>query len=375
MRSKEGMSVLKVPGASQSSTHRRGKRNEVFILNPLVDSRWNEFIARHPNASIFHCEGWLRTLQDTYGYKPIVITTSKPEESLSNGIVFCSVDSWVTGSRLVSLPFSDHCEPLLSGEPDELEALTHALQRLAQENNFNYIELRPLSPMADEFQKNGQFTRCYSHCIHQLTLDCDLDQLFKNFHKNCVQRNIRKAERLGLVYEEGRSEELLAKFYKLLLKTRRRHQIPPQSVRWFRNLSRCLGDQIKFRVVSSRNEPMAAIITCRYRNTMVYKYGCSDVRAHKRGVMSLLLWRAIQDAKEDGALWFDFGRSNNKNDGLIAFKDHWGGTRSPLPYLRYSIDSKTHESPWTHWVLGKTCKLLPDPLLESLGSFLYKHAG
>jgi hypothetical protein len=273
------------------------------------------------------------------------------------------------------LPFSDHCEPLLSGEPDELEALTHALHGLGRENNFSYIELRPLCPMAEGFQKKAQFTGYDSHCIHQLALDCGLDQLFKNFHKSCAQRNIRKAERLGLVYEEGRCEELLAKFYKLLLKTRRRHQVPPQPVCWFRNLSRYLGDQIKFRVVSSGNEPMAAIVTCRYHNTMVYKYGCSVVEANKRGVMSLLLWRAIQDAKLDGSLWFDFGRSNNKNEGLIAFKNHWGGTRSPLPYFRYSIDSKTQESSWTHWVLGKTCKLLPDPLLQSLGSVLYKHAG
>jgi len=34
----------------------------------------------------------------------------------------CSVESYITGRRFVSLPFSDHCEPLwrLKGESDDL---------------------------------------------------------------------------------------------------------------------------------------------------------------------------------------------------------------------------------------------------------------
>ena len=362
-------------GGSTSFSEWQGKRPEVFLLNPLLDSRWSEFIRHHPNASIFHSVGWLRSLQDTYGYQPRVITTSQPGDPLSNGIVFCHVKSWVTGSRLVSLPFSDHCEPLLSGEPHELKLLTDGLRKMVRKNNLNYIEVRPLRPIGDGLEKMGHFERHYSHCIHQLALDREFDQLFKTFHKSCVQRNIRKAERFGLTYEVGHSADLLAKFYKLFLGARRRHRVPPQSVRWFRNLSRYLADQIEFRVVSSDNEPVAAIVTCQYRDTVVYKYGCSNVEANKLGGVSLLLWRAIQDAKLGGALRFDFGRSDITNDGLITFKDHWGSVRSPLPYFRYSTKAERLESRWGQWVLGKSCEILPDSLLESLGSVLYKHAG
>jgi hypothetical protein len=28
-------------------------------------------------------------------------------------LVFCRVRSWLTGRRSISLPFSDHCEPLV----------------------------------------------------------------------------------------------------------------------------------------------------------------------------------------------------------------------------------------------------------------------
>jgi hypothetical protein len=85
----------------------------VRVLDPLTDSRWPGFVERHSAASVFHSRGWLRALQKTYGYEPLAITTSTPIEPLTNALLFCVVQSWMTGDRVVSLPFTDHCEPLV----------------------------------------------------------------------------------------------------------------------------------------------------------------------------------------------------------------------------------------------------------------------
>src|SRR5208283_3509993 len=85
----------------------------VYELNPLRDPRWNELVKRHPYGTVFHSLSWLEALSSTYGYDPVVITSSAPSEPLTNGLVFCRIDSWLTGRRFVSLPFSDHCEPLV----------------------------------------------------------------------------------------------------------------------------------------------------------------------------------------------------------------------------------------------------------------------
>ena len=53
----------------------------------------------------------------------VVYTTSPPSLPLSNGIVLCEINSWLTGRRMVSVPFSDHCEPLLDG-PTAAGAIT-----------------------------------------------------------------------------------------------------------------------------------------------------------------------------------------------------------------------------------------------------------
>ena len=52
-----------------------------------------------------------------------------PSPVASNEIrlVFCRIHSWLTGRRLVSLPFSDHCEPLYDSE-EELQFLARYLR-------------------------------------------------------------------------------------------------------------------------------------------------------------------------------------------------------------------------------------------------------
>ena len=72
-----------------------------YTINWLLDPRWLDFLHRHPNASVFHSCGWIDALQRTYGYEPLVYTTSPPGTELRNDWVFCRIDRWQTGRRLV----------------------------------------------------------------------------------------------------------------------------------------------------------------------------------------------------------------------------------------------------------------------------------
>jgi hypothetical protein len=107
------------------------------LLNPIWDSSWDDLIARHPQASLFHQRGWLQALVRTYGYEPFVLTSAAPGELLKDGFLLCRVSSWMTGTRLVSLPFSDHCEPLLN-ESNEVPVFANWLCEQCRET----VELR-----------------------------------------------------------------------------------------------------------------------------------------------------------------------------------------------------------------------------------------
>jgi len=349
-----------------------GMNSTIYPIDPLRDPRWSLLTDRHPRASIFHTPGWLELLVKTYGYRAVVFTSDLPGAPMSNGTVCCVVRSWLTGHRLVSLPFSDHCEPLVNG-PEELNSLLSLLTQQQGNCGWRYVELRPRSSF-DREQSGFKPERTFY--FHSLDLRGSLESLFRNFHKDCVQRKIHRAEREALTYEAGRSELTLEKFYHLMLLTRRRHQLPPQPLIWFRNLITCLGDRLKIRVASKDGQPIAGILTLQHKGTLVYKYGCSDARFHKMGGMAMLFWKAIQEAKRAGLDEFDLGRSDCDNPGLVAFKDHWGTTRSMLTYLRYPAQRSGSERERERMHLAKRVfSHVPDGVLAMTGRLLYRHMG
>jgi hypothetical protein len=344
-------------------------REHLCEIDPFSDSRWELFIAGHPRASVFHSTRWLRALQVTYGYEPVVLTTSVRGGVLTNGLVLCRVKSWLTGWRLVSLPFADHCDPLASN-PDELSDL---LLRVRQYDvgKWEYTEIRPTlyQPEHTGFEKSA------TYWTHNLDLSKSKHELFRNFHKTSIQGKIRKAEREGLRYEEGNSEILLAKFYRLLITTRRRHCIPPQPRSWFRALISTFGDDLKIRVVSKDDLPIASILTLSHGKSIVYKYGCSDARFHGFGGIALLLWKTIQEAKVGGAEVLDMGRSDCDNLGLISFKERLGAGRQPLFYWTYSNRPRRSLDVRGRTWLKKVVPATPDFVLEMAGTLLYRHIG
>lgn len=350
----------------------------VYQLDPLADSRWTSLIERHPHSSAFHAVSWLEALRRTYGYEPVAFTTAAPGARLDNAVVFCRVNSWLTGRRLVSLPFSDHCEPLVE-DAAELSAILAAVDREQQRHQLRYVELRPVQALesACSLHHSNQ-----TFCFHQLDLTPDLNTLFANCHKDSTQRKVRRAEREGLIYEEGRTKTLLDHFLGLLLLTRRRHQVPPQPREWFQNLIECLGESLKIRVAYNKErQPTAAILTLRHKTTMIYKYGCSDTRFNNLGGMHLLFWKTIQEAKEQGARVFDLGRSDLDNEGLITFKDRWGCARSELVYSRFTVPGSAKGQfsaaggGWKEGLAKTVFSRLPDRALNTVGQLIYKHIG
>ena len=310
------ISTLEAPHDLRSGTVAppRERESKLFQIDPLQDPRWKSFSEWHPDSSIFHTAGWLEALRLSYGYTPAVLTTSAPGIPLQDGLPFCEIRSFLTGNRLVSLPFSDHCQPLVS-HLGAFEALIDGMTQMVDNQRWKYFEVRPTtySPNAESgLAVSG------SYYFHRVDLRPSEQLIFKRFDKDCVQRKIRRSERESLRYEEGHSDELLNGFYKLNIMTRRRHGLPPQPLKWFRSLISALGENLQIRIAFKDDVPVASIVTITYKKKMVYKYGASDLHYSNLGGNALVFWRAIQDAKAKGIEEFDMGRSDLGNGGLVG---------------------------------------------------------
>jgi hypothetical protein len=342
----------------------------VNTIDPLTDPRWRPFVEDHPRASVFHSIGWLDALRQTYGYTPRVLTTTAPGTELRNGLPVCEIKGW-KGTRLVSVPFSDHCEPLVD-TAQEWSEIVAFLSAGINGGRWTSVELRPRTSalMTDV---PGTWNASSEYLFHRCDLTPGIDAILAGLHPSCMQRPIRRAKREQLRCESGSSPLLLDTFYGLLRMTRRRHGRPPQPMAWFRNLATALGDRLTIRIAYQAARPIASILTISSKNQLVYKYGGSDAAYHKLGGMPFLFWQAMQDAKALGFEEFDLGRSDKDQQGLTDFKDRLGAEATKLTYYSQPPAPQSAVARWQERAASWVFRRLPDPALTLVGRVLYKH--
>jgi hypothetical protein len=321
---------------------------------------------------VFHTRGWISALNANYGYAPIAFTTSPPNEPLTNALLFCKVSSWLTGSRLVSLPFSDHCEPLVEDD-GQFQVLAAFADSYRTQKGWKYVEMRSASSSLDFSKRFRQATTYY---LHRLDLRPSLEVLRKGLHRDCIRRKIQRAERESLGYESGRSPRLVQQLYDFLQVTRFRHHLPPQPIEWFQQLVAYMGKDACVRIASKDGRPIAGILTLDHRHTTLYKYGGSDAKFHNLGAMPFLLWKTIEEAKQNASEVLDLGRCDVDNQGLIAFKERWSARSSTLSTWRAPLNSTSALVEHRKILLARTiCALLPEFTLRLAGRLLYRHIG
>jgi hypothetical protein len=358
-----------------TSNVRQGSSLGCYQLDPTQDPRWAELVEKHAKASVFHTVAWLQALRRTYEYEPVVFTTSPPTGELKNGWVFCRINSWLTGRRLVSLPFSDHCEPLCDSAED-VNFMIRYLQTTLEHQKWKYLEIRPVHRNFGQMDDGIGFLPSATYSLHTLDLRPDLDEVFRSFDKDSVQRRIQRAERAGLVEKCGRSDDLLREFYALFLITRRRHRLPPTPYAWFQNLVHFQDKALEIRLAYRDKTPVAAILTLRFKDAVYYKYGCSDAQFNKFGATPWLLWRVIAASKSSGVKEFDLGRTQEDNPGLLAFKNHWVSQPRRLVYWKFpNASSLDSIDGWKFKMAKYVFPCLPDRLVKMTGKLIYRHIG
>ena len=339
-----------------------------ILLNPLLDGKWENAISAHPDATIFHSTAWARVLVDTYGHRPCYV-----QISLNGGMLalvpMMEVQSVLTRSRGICLPFSDYCAPLTFSSFGH-ELVTQKLQQIAHERCWSYFELRshsivPVNTPASE-----------SYYGHFLDLRIGPEALISNFSSS-VKRAVRKAQRSGLNVSIQSSPDAMAQFYELHVRTRRRHGVPPQPRSFFINIQRHLiSAGYGFIVlVECQKAPIAAAMFFKMGRCAVYKFGASDERLQELRPNNLAMFEGIKYLAKGGAETLHFGRTDKENEGLQRFKLSWGATEEEIAYARFEMASGSwkHSRDRRSKLHKRIFRALPASLNRLAGAMIYPH--
>ena len=339
-----------------------------ILLNPLLDGKWENAISMHRDATIFHSTAWARVLLDTYGHRPCYIQMSL-NGSLFALIPMMEVQSALTRSRGICLPFSDYCAPLTFSSFGH-ELVAQKLQQIARERRWSYFELRSHSIVPNDVPASE------SYYGHFLDLRIGPEALISNFSSS-VQRAVRKAQRSGLSVSIQTGPDAMAQFYKLHVRTRRRHGAPPQPRSFFINVQRHLiSAGFGFIVlVECQRGPIAAAMFLKLGRHAVYKFGASDERVQALRGNNLAMFEGIKYLAEEGAETLHFGRTDKENEGLRRFKLSWGVTEEEIRYACFEMASGSWKrSRESRSIFHKRIfRALPASLNRLAGAIIYPH--
>ncbi|HYE48483.1 MAG TPA: GNAT family N-acetyltransferase [Azospirillaceae bacterium] len=338
----------------------------------IVDARSGAVqaaLAAHPLGSLFTAPPWLDALAETYGF---AIAASVPGQgSNRQGAVLFSRISDLRGERIVCLPFSDYCDPLVE-DAETWETLAAPLMEMGLPITLRC--LRHGHAVADpRFAATGQAL------WHGVDLTRSEEDLWAGL-SGSARQNVRKAQRGGVTVREASGLDDVRAFHRMhchLRKTKFRLLAQPRA--FFDALHAAFAPEGRLTVLFAEVEgaPVAGILFLEWENRLYYKFNASlDPTLCPN---DLLAWEGIRMGRRRGLELLDFGISETRHPGLIRYKRKYATEERTISLLRWQppghADARAAE---IGRAFGRITELLTDPTVpdavtEAAGDDLYRY--
>lgn len=303
-------------------------QRDIEEVDPLTDPLWQRLLDR-TDSSVFHSPAWMAVLAETYDFKPAALVTLDDSGEPVAGIPFVRVEDLI-GERIVSLPFSDYCDPLV-GDQEKWNRL--AAQLIGEERPVVLKCLHNSVPLAD-----GRFTQVNRAKWHGLDLKADQETIWKGINE-AARRAIRKAEKDGVVVSIAEDEETVHAFFEMHFRSRKyKYHLLAQPYQFFQNIWRLILERGNgaLMVATYEGEVIAGTLYLEWQDKLFYKFNASIPAHLGHRPNDLLIWKGIQYAKDKGLSYLDFGLSDWDQEALVQYKRKFATEEKTISILRHS---------------------------------------
>jgi lipid II:glycine glycyltransferase (peptidoglycan interpeptide bridge formation enzyme) len=204
------------------------------------------------------------------------------------------------------------------------------------------------------------------------TLMVDLSQSLEEIRKRFDQKwrnQLNRAEKNGLLLDEGNSAELFRVFLELQKQMlERKTFIPGVDYDEFGRIQEDLPEDLKMRVSVAvfEGEPVAVAVASAIGDTGIYLLGATGDKGMKLKGSYLVQWSIIRWLKASGSRWYDLGGINpEQNPGVFYFKSGLTGIDS-----RHLGQYESRANLASHFLLDLADTLRSRPRKWALGNML-----
>lgn len=289
------------------------------ITRDLPAGEWNDFVERHPDATVYHRAEWADVFGRVFGCQSQLLAAV--EDRIVSGILPLTLFSTpLFGRFAVSVPFVNY-GGIVADTAAASEALLAAGVDAAKQAGSRYLELRHVG-------------RRFAHLPSQsrkvsmvLPLQATAEAQFAALDRK-LRNQVRKAEKSGLTVRAG-GVELAAAFHQVLAENMRDLGSPVHGLRFFEEILRTFPSNARVFSVWLGELPIAASLVLWHRRRLEVPWASSIRRYNPLCPNILLYWEMLKFGVEQGFDSFDFGRST-PHEGTYQFKEQWGAQPVPL---------------------------------------------
>ena len=340
-------------------------------VDPVDAAVWDRLVAAHPLATVFHSAGWMRALRDTYGFGFRATIGLDARGLPTAGVAYSHVEDPL-GSRVVSLPFSDFCDPLVDDLPT-WQAVTAGLVTAGDRVQFRCLHNEV--PLADT-----RFALVDRAMWHRTDLDATDEQAWARLD-GAARQAVRRAGKAGVSVVAATDEHDVRRFYDLHLRVRKhKYRLLAQPfglflALWREFVARDLGTLL---LAHHRGEVVGGVFFLGWGDTLYYKFNASDPAHLAARPNDLVVWEAMRWARDHGYRFLDFGLSAWEQEGLQRFKRKYATEERPISLLRHTNAPPAASQPQVQRLLADVTALAvddatPDHVTEAAGDALYRY--
>lgn len=359
----------------EDGIHVEQEQGEIAVrsatVDPATDRDWASLVQAH-TSDVFHSPEWINVLTDAYGFAVRASLALDPSGEVVGGLVYADIDDFL-GPRIVSLPFSDFCDPLVRHRAD-WELLFNEL--LGRKCPIRLRSLRSSVPFGhDAVEQVGRLG------WHGIDLTRDPDQMWKEVSSS-ARRAIRKSESEGVEIRQADEISDLRAFFELHLQVRKyKYRLLAQPYRFFESIwERFMAkDRGVLLLASRQGRVIGGVMYLEWKDSLYYKFNASDPDELGSRPNDALLWAGLRYGHERGLKRLDFGVSDLDQEGLMRYKGKYATEEATVSVLAHSPDGLASDSNRSsRALLSDVTELLvdpsvPDSITETAGDRLYQY--
>lgn len=318
---------------------------QVVEMDARSESRWEAYVTKHPDGSVFHHPAWVQALSRGSKSKPICLACVDVEGQIHGVLPLLETRGfWFnwgpqnTKRRLSSLPRTPLAGPLSDNAEVTAKLARAAVGRVRAMPGVR-LELKLPSNDLDGVAEGLVGIPWKENYVVELPESPEGLRFGNSVTRHRIKRAVKKARMLGVEVRPAETEEDLSAWYELYLATMRWHAAIPRPHRFFAALWESLRPKGLMRLLLAEHcrEGQRRILAGYFllmcgRTVHCYVNGRrgEDLGLHPNDILQ---WEAIHDACREGYRRYNFLEVQEGQRGLIEFKVKWGA--KPLRSHRY----------------------------------------